>query len=419
MSFAERNKIKTTKKEVDSLIQSSSTAIWLRNIGGQNKEQHYSFSSLYGIGVHSEFILGLTGSVSDLKAWLSNCNDYVFGYLGYDLKNELERLTSQGVDSIGFCNAYFFVPETVVVVGLDGNYECFSHGTEIKISNAKNALLGSHLGEFDSMSKSAYLAAVGSLKEHMQQGNVYEVNYCVENKFKDASIDPFSTFLNLQKVSPAPFSCYVAHEGKYLMSSSPERFMKKVGERLISQPMKGTNRRVEENDLQQQRLRLNKKEVAENVMITDLVRNDLSKSAKQGTVKVDELCGVYAFEHVNQLISTVSCEMRKDVHPLDAMLEAFPMGSMTGAPKVRAMQLIEEHEVFSRGLYSGTVGYFTPEMDFDFNVVIRSILYNEEQKIVTFPTGGAITINSNLEAEYEECVLKAEAMKKALTNDAE
>jgi para-aminobenzoate synthetase component 1 len=180
--------------------------------------------------------------------------------------------------------------------------------------------------------------------------------------------------------------------------------------------MKGTNRKTVDNETQKASLRNDSKEVAENVMITDLVRNDLSRSAKKGSVKVDELCGVYEFEHVNQMISTVSAELRDDVHPLDAILNAFPMGSMTGAPKIRAMELIDEYEDFSRGLYSGAVGYFTPDLDFDFNVIIRSILYNEEKKVVTFPTGSAITINSNPEKEYDECMLKAEAMRKVLLN---
>ncbi|MGB0918258.1 MAG: chorismate-binding protein, partial [Flavobacteriales bacterium] len=159
-------------------------------------------------------------------------------------------------------------------------------------------------------------------------------------------------------------------------------------------------------------------ERAENIMITDLVRNDLSRSAKKGTVKVEELCGVYEFEHVNQMISTVSAELREDVHPLDALLNAFPMGSMTGAPKIKAMELIDESEGFSRGLYSGSVGYFTPDLDFDFNVIIRSILYNSEKRVVTFPTGSAITINSDPEKEYEEMILKAEAMRDVILNHA-
>ena len=195
--------------------------------------------------------------------------------------------------------------------------------------------------------------------------------------------------------------------------------MRKDGERLVSQPMKGTNRKVQKNNANQKALlAADTKERAENVMITDLVRNDLSRSAKQGTVKVEELCGVYEFEHVNQMISTVSAELEQDLHPLAALLNAFPMGSMTGAPKIRAMELIDQYEDFSRGLYSGSVGFFTPDLDFDFNVVIRSILYNSSDKVLTFPTGSAITINSDAQKEYEECMLKAEAMKKVILNHA-
>lgn len=374
------------------------------------------FSKILGLGCSSSFTKKSGVDFSELKEWLSQQGDLVFGFLSYDLKNEIEDLKSVNPDSVGFPLLNFVVPEHILIFTERG-WECYSHGefSGKHCIHFEKAVLGNAINV---LTKPDYVHQVENLKQYIQFGDIYEVNYCMQHGFKDSTLNPHQLYDELQAASPAPFSCFVSHDGKYLMSSSPERFIKKEGARLISQPIKGTNRRVGDNESQKELLRANEKEVAENVMITDLVRNDLSKSAKRGSVRVDELCGIYEFQHVNQMISTVSAEIKEDVHPLDAILNAFPMGSMTGAPKIRAMELIDQFEDFSRGLYSGAVGYFTPELDFDFNVVIRSILYNEERKVVTFPTGGAITINSDPEKEYEECLLKAEAMRKVLLNHA-
>jgi len=206
---------------------------------------------------------------------------------------------------------------------------------------------------------------------------------------------------------------------KYLLSASPERYLKKQGNKIISQPIKGTAKRsldkLEDREL---KLALEKdgKERAENIMIVDLVRNDLSKSALKGSVSVEELCKVYSFDQVHQMISTVTARVSPDKNPVDIIRETFPMGSMTGAPKVSAMRIIEELEVTKRGLYSGSVGYFTPKDDFDFNVVIRSILYDQTAKYVSFSVGSAITAKASPEKEYEECLLKAKAMREVLEN---
>jgi para-aminobenzoate synthetase component 1 len=149
-------------------------------------------------------------------------------------------------------------------------------------------------------------------------------------------------------------------------------------------------------------------------MITDLVRNDLSRTAQKGTVKVQELCGVYSFKQVHQMISTITSKLNYKYTLIDVLKLTFPMGSMTGAPKISAMKIIEELEATKRGLYSGAIGYFSPDGDFDFNVVIRSILYNQEKKYVSFSVGSAITAMSNPESEYEECLLKAKAMHEVL-----
>ena len=370
-------------------------------------------TALVGLGV-LEKCRADDADLNALRHFLASAKDFVFGYLSYDLKNALEGLESLNPDLIGFRKFNFFIPQELYLQTNKGWLCRMSSNRSIAVKKQKTTL-GTAL---QVPAKDHYVHQVENLQQHIQFGDIYEVNYCVQHGFENTVVEPYRLFEELQQNSPAPFSCFVADNGNYLMSSSPERFMRKDGNRIVSQPMKGTNRRTSDNEKQKDTLRNNAKEVAENVMITDLVRNDLSRSAQKGTVKVDELCGVYEFEHVNAMISTVSAELRKDVHPLDALLNAFPMGSMTGAPKIKAMELIDRYEDFSRGLYSGAVGYFTPELDFDFNVVIRSVLYNEEKKVVTFPTGGAITFNSDPEKEYEECMLKAEAMRNVLLNHA-
>ena len=421
MSWNERiTFVEPSLNEVENLIRSSNCTFVLN--GSEPKNHHEAsgslkFSKLMGIGVKEEFVSLQHNWRIDLRKWLSAQKDLVLGYMSYDLKNQLEKLHSNNPDRIGFPKLRFVVPETVII--WEGE-TCSVHthspqpfATEAASENQRS--IGHDKSVID---KKRYCEVVSELKNHIQQGDIYEVNYCVEHRFEETSVDPYRLFLELQASSPAPFSCYVADQGNYLVGSSPERFMMKKGNRIVSQPMKGTSRKTLDNESQKEILRNDAKEVAENVMITDLVRNDLSRSAVKGSVNVDELCGVYEFEHVNTMISTISAQLRDDVHPVDALLNAFPMGSMTGAPKIRAMELIDVYEDFSRGLYSGSVGYFTPELDFDFNVVIRSILYNEAEKVVTFPTGGAITINSEPEKEYEECLLKAEAMRKVLLNHA-
>jgi para-aminobenzoate synthetase component 1 len=218
-------------------------------------------------------------------------------------------------------------------------------------------------------------------------------------------------------LSKAPFSCYFKFDGKYLLSASPERFLKKQGSKLISMPIKGTARRgknIEDDLALRRKLLADQKERSENVMIVDLVRNDLSRSSVEGSVKVEELFGIKTFPQVHQMVSTITGVLRDDVHFVDAIRNAFPMGSMTGAPKVRAMELIEQYEKSKRGLYSGAVGYITPEGDFDFNVVIRSLLYNSLNHYLSFHVGSAIVFDSAPEKEYEECLLKAKALIQVL-----
>jgi len=359
-----------------------------------------------------------------LKEFLDGNPDWVFGFFNYDLKNQIENLHSSNFDGINMFLMHFFVPEILMAETENG----LEIGVHEKVDLEKLlAKIESQDTVFEDLpalnvkcrvSKDRYLDIVNKIKGHIQYGDVYELNYCIEHYAENAQINPLEIYDRLNKLSPSPFSCLYKTLEKYLISASPERFMRKSGKTVISQPMKGTIKRGlnEKADLNlKNELFENPKERSENVMIVDLVRNDLSKSAVKGSVEVPELFGVYTFPKVHQMISTVKAELREDVHPVDLIKNAFPMGSMTGAPKVRAMELIEEYEATKRGLFSGSVGYFTPERDFDFNVIIRSILYNSEAKYLSFMTGGAITIQSEPEKEYEECLLKAQALKDALS----
>jgi para-aminobenzoate synthetase component 1 len=356
---------------------------------------------------------------------------WIFIHLSYDLKNSIEiRLKSEHQDPIGFPLMTLFVPEFVGIIEGGKSKLLQQHLTnntitEIPIpetTTPENANINSPkpnlIFQDDLIFEVPYTNALSQIHHHLQQGDIYEINYCLPFQGKGKINDPAEFWWSMQRQNQAPFSGLYRHKNSWLMCCSPERFICKEKNKIISQPIKGTSKRDQDPSLDlmlKNQLQNNKKEQAENVMIVDLVRNDLGKIAQTGSVQVDELFGAYSFKSVHQLISTVSATLR-DNTPFSTILKAcFPMGSMTGAPKIRAMEIIEELEFFSRGLYSGSVGYISPSGDFDFNVVIRSILYNSSNDIFLYPAGGAITANSNIEKEFDECMLKAQSMKTALT----
>lgn len=363
-----------------------------------------------------------------LQEQIEKLPDWWFGYLGYDLKNEIESLQSKNKDCLEFPEMNFFRPRWVLIMDADTLLVDYfeEEFTELEISGLIDKINSFQIPEESKIeisniqnriSKTDYLDAVGKLKEHIRRGDIYEVNFCQEFYAENVEIKPRQTYKKLSQVSPTPYSCFYSMGNKYLLSASPERFIKKAGNKLVSQPIKGTAKRgatKEEDTLIKEKLFKDPKERAENIMIVDLVRNDLSRTARKGTVVVEELCGIYTFPQVHQMISTVVSELKEDVHFIEAVRQAFPMGSMTGAPKVRAMKLIEKYESSKRGLYSGAVGYITPTGDFDFNVVIRSILYNAKNQYLSFMVGGAITMQCEPEKEYDECLLKAKAIMKVL-----
>jgi len=267
------------------------------------------------------------------------------------------------------------------------------------------------------INKTDYLKTIDKIKNHLLLGDIYELNFCQEFYLENINLSPINLFEKFNKISKAPFSAFYRMDDKYLLCASPERFLKKQGLQIISQPIKGTIKRgatISENKKLTQELYESQKDRSENVMIVDLVRNDLSRICVPGTVEVKELFGIYSFSQVNHLISTVTGTLTPSSDFVDALKNTFPMGSMTGAPKVRSMKLIEEYEQSKRGLYSGAIGYITPEGDFDFNVVIRSMLYNAANGNLSFQVGGAIVNDSIPEREYEECLLKAAGIRRAL-----
>lgn len=374
--------------------------------------------ALIAVGVNEEIV---PNTLEQLDAFTASSSDICPGFLSYDLKNKIEALDSTHPDGLAFPEAYFFKPLHCIELK-NGAIEIRSEDPQgilqrinaQKIEEKKIYFNGKLSARF---SQKEYVETVQKLKEHIQQGDIYEVNLCQELYAEQAQIEPLELFLALNRISPTPFATFFKYKQHYILSASPERYLSKQGTVLRSQPIKGTAKRStkpQEDAITKQALANSPKEQAENVMIVDLVRNDLSRCANRGSVQVDELFGVYSFKQVHQLISTVSCTVGAEITFSDMIKATFPMGSMTGAPKIRAMQLIEQYERTKRGIYSGSVGYIRPNGDFDFNVIIRSLLYNAENKYLSFQVGGAITAQSIAEKEYEECMLKAEAMLQVL-----
>ncbi len=398
------------------------------NSNNFDHDKYSSVQQIIALGAADSFHGSQTSVFNELKAFANQFNDWLFGFFSYEIKNQSEQLHSKNPDGINMPMAHFFRPVILLIRESNtwrigclpgyGNISCAENVYSSILAYLNNNNQGySPINMKAKVSKLRYLQQVDSIKKHIQAGDIYEMNYCVEFFAENAHADPLSVYEHLNRASPAPFSCFYAVDDKYLMCASPERFLKKQGNRLISQPIKGTSARgatPEEDHALKHSLYTDAKERSENVMIVDLVRNDLSRTARKGSVKVEELFGIYSFSQVHQMISTVVAELRPGSHYLDAIENAFPMGSMTGAPKIRAMQLIDKYEDTRRGLYSGAVGYISPEKNFDFNVVIRSIQYNAKNKYLSYMAGSAITSGSVPEKEYEECLLKARAMAKAL-----
>ena len=392
-----------------------------------------TFSSFFAIDAIDSISVN-KNCLATLEQFQQKHEDWLFGFFNYDLKNEIEptnvethRMCLEKPDHLQNPLLHFFVPKYIVKIendkveiGIQNEADFLNFKNLIfksKVSNLKSQISNLKSQISNRTTKQDYISTIENIKQHIQRGDIYEMNFCQEFYAENATINAVEVFKKLNKISKAPFSSFFKNEENYLMCASPERFLKRQNSTLISQPIKGTRKRIQDkkqDNFIKQQLFFDEKERSENVMIVDLVRNDFSKIAIKNTVEVEELFGIYTFEQVHQMISTITCNIQQNLSVSDIMRSVFPMGSMTGAPKISAMQLIEKYEPTKRGLFSGAVGYITPKGNFDFNVVIRSIFYNEKAKYVSVQAGSAITIDCDAEKEYEECLLKAKAMFEAL-----
>lgn len=379
---------------------------------------HNGFQEILAIGAKRVLSHSHKQAFDKLKQF--HQNKWLFGYLGYDLKNDTESLESTNNDTLNFPDISFFEAEHIIFFKEEGieiqseNESLFEliSNHEFKLSHSKFS------SPTPTISQVEYEQTVSKLIDHIEAGDIYEINFCQEFHGEINDFNPLSTYLSLNKKSPKPFSCFQRFNEHYIICASPERFLLKEGNKLISQPIKGTRPRganaTEDQQLVEE-LRTDEKEIAENMMIVDLVRNDLARSSKSGSVKVEELFGVYSFEQVHQMISTVVSEKSETVGFVECIKNAFPMGSMTGAPKVMVMKLIELYEQNRRAAFSGAAGYISPNGDFDFNVLIRSLFINTEASQYSFQVGSAITYDAIPSKEYEECLVKAKALLAVLS----
>jgi para-aminobenzoate synthetase component 1 len=389
-------------------------------------QKYSSYDAVVAVDAFTSIQTDYENAFQDLYQYQSQTKDWLFGYLSYDLKNDTEALYSNNFDGLAFPDLFFFQPKKLFLI--KGNQVEMLYlrmcDDEIEVDFEEILSIESIIHHPSSIkihqriSKENYLSKVSKMLEHIQRGDIYEANFCMEFYAENAKIDPLEIYHKLNTISEPPFAVYFKNNFQYLLSASPERYLRKEGTKVISQPIKGTAKRSEDSILDEQlksNLVQNEKERSENIMIVDLVRNDLSHTATKGSVQVEELCQIYSFKQVHQMISTIVSEVENTTSPIEILRTTFPMGSMTGAPKISAMQIIETLEETKRGLYSGAVGYFTPNGDFDFNVVIRSILYNAKNEYLSFSVGSAVTSKAIPENEYEECLLKAKAMFEVLS----
>ncbi|QCE43252.1 anthranilate synthase component I family protein [Psychroserpens sp. NJDZ02] len=416
------------KQNLLSWSQQFDDVVWLDSNNYQ--QQYSSYDAVLAVDAFTGFQTDYKNAFAQFKEYQTLANDWVFGYLSYDLKNDVEPLKSANYDGLAFPDLYFFQPKKIFLIKGDTVELQYLKMVDDEVETDLNAIRHYKDDECDNqpiendpikiqlrIHKDAYFDKIKTMLSHIRRGDIYEANFCQEFYAEDTVINPLEIYNKLNAISKPPFATFLKLNDKYLMSASPERYIKKEGTKIISQPIKGTAKREDDfilDSILKNNLITDQKERSENVMIVDLVRNDLSQTATKGSVKVEELCKIYTFDQVHQMISTVTSQVAENTHPIDIIKSTFPMGSMTGAPKISAMKIIETLEETKRGLYSGAVGYISPTGDFDFNVVIRSILYNASNKYVSYSVGGAITAKSDPLNEYEECLLKAKAMRTVL-----
>lgn len=386
-------------------------------------QNSYPGGTHYDWMIAAQSLIAVTGeTIEELRQLYTLQKDWIFGALSYDLKNTIEAVDSRNFDGLKHPNIAFFVPK-YLLVSIDGKRKLLI--SDITDAAVLKDILEYTVKETESfvanlkprIDKETYIEQVEKFKAHIQRGDIYEANFCQEFFQENVVADLFPVYQKLSKISATPFGAFMRFDSWQLAGASPERYIQKKGNTLVSQPIKGTAKRgatSEEDRLSVTHLTQSVKENAENVMIVDLVRNDLSRTAVKNSVEVTDLCGIYAFPQVYQMISTIQSEISNSTDVFDVIQSSFPMGSMTGAPKISAMNICEDLESFKRGWYSGSVGYVSPDGDADFNVVIRSVNYNANKKYLSYAVGGAITILADPNEEYEECILKAKAIQQVL-----
>lgn len=412
----------TIKQRMLNWSKQFSILLFLDSNSNRNKYSRYD--CLLGVGVHNTKPLS---SLEDLHQFDTTNKDWLLGHINYDYKNILEpRLFSRHDTVVGFPDFFFFQPEVVCYIPAGKQelvIETITADPEFVCRDiiSSPSEINGHIPETNFVrrtDKQVYLDTVDKLRQHIKAGDCYEINYCTEGYAEGVDVTPVAVFDELNKLSRAPFAAYYRNEHRYMVCASPERYIRKEGRTVLSQPIKGTARRGQDEETDEvikNKLYNSIKDRAENVMITDLVRNDLARSCETGSIKVDELFGIYTFPQVHQMISTISGTLGQGRTFTDALKYSFPMGSMTGAPKIKVMELIDQYEDTRRELFSGTVGYITPGADFDFNVIIRSLFYNSESQRLSYQSGGAITYDSIPESEWEEMRLKAWALERIFT----
>ncbi|WP_223552017.1 aminodeoxychorismate synthase component I [Aestuariivivens sp. NBU2969] len=414
------------KNQLLKWAQQFDDIVWLDS--NSYAQEYANFDAVLAVDAFTCIKTDYLEAFEKLKVYKTHTSDWIFGYLTYDLKNSMEDLSSSNFDGLHFPDLYFFQPKKLFLI--KGNTvelqylkyieaDIVQDLNEIKQINTTTKHKKNDIKIKLRIHRDEYFEKVNEILAHIHRGDIYEANFCQEFYAENTAIHPLETYERLNSISKPPFASFVKISDKYVLSASPERYMLKRGLQVISQPIKGTSKRSSnshEDALFKTALANDTKERSENIMIVDLVRNDLSKTAIKGSVKVEELCKVYTFNQVHQMISTITAKVDPNTSPVDIIKSTFPMGSMTGAPKISAMQIIEALEETKRGVYSGAIGYLTPKGDFDFSVVIRSILYNASKKYVSYSVGGAITAKSMPLKEYEECLVKAKAMRTVLEN---
>ena len=347
------------------------------------------------------------------------------GYFSYDAAQYLEKLPSLATDDLaipdmcfGFYDGILIIDHKKEEIYVSGSTEEIIKGIKTKleaplpISLEKNS--DAEVLLTSTISHKEYLTKIQKVKEYILQGDIYEMN--LTQRFSGCfPKDPFTVYQNLRKISPSPFGCYLSFEDVQLLSSSPERLLQIQGQRIETRPIKGTRPRgktPQEDEKYKKSLLNSEKDQSELLMIIDLSRNDLSRICTPHSVKVTRLFGLESYSTVYHLVSTIEGHLKEGINVISAIKALFPGGSITGAPKIRSMEIIDELEPTKRSVYTGSIGYIGFDGSVDLNIAIRTMILKEQQ--VHFQVGGAITYDSNPQKEYEETLHKAQGMLRAL-----